>query len=217
MSRYRIDWLDAYREVAEHRKQLPESRLLDYIADIPAGPILDLGMGRGRHALFFAKMGRQVEGVDISEPPESVRDTIRKERLDLTYHVSDLRDFEIPKGRYALIIASRILQLFRRADIDAIAQRIQAGLKPKGLLYMFVFSVEDLEHIRKREAIEEVEENTYYHAGWDLHFHFFSRDEILGLFPDLRILSCMEGLVMERTGSNKRLNGVVEYVGQRKR
>ncbi len=215
MSRYRIDWLDAYREVAEHRKQVPEHRLLDYLADIPPGPVLDLGMGRGRHALFFAKMGRQVEGVDISKPPESIRKLIREDDLDLTWHESDLREFEIPKRKYALIIAARILQLFRKSEMAAIAPRIEEGLKPKGLLYIYTFSVEDIEHIQKRDAIEEVEENTFYHAEWDLHFRFFTREDILGLFPGLRLLTYSEGLTMARTGTNRRLNGVIEYVGQR--
>jgi len=207
-------WMDAYRETVLDRKQCPDFKLIEYLDLIPKGPVLDLGMGRGRHALFFAKLGREVEGVDTSTFSKGLPEVIEAEGLDLTYHRMDLRDFEIPHRKYALIIASKILQLFRKEDIEALAEQIQDGLKPKGVLYVYTFSVEDLQYITRRDEIEEVEENTYYHAKWDLHFHFFSREEILGLFPRLKLHYYTQGLVFNRAASKSRLNGFLQYVGQ---
>jgi cyclopropane fatty-acyl-phospholipid synthase-like methyltransferase len=210
-------WIDAYREVVENRKEGPDFKLIEYLDIIPKGPVLDVGMGRGRHALFFAKLGREVEGVDTSVFSKGLPEVIEAEGLDFTYHKMDLRDFEIPKRKYALIVASKILQLFQKADIKIIAERMHASLKPKGVIYIYTFSVEDLQYLQSWDKIEEVEKNTFYHAEYKMHFHFFSKEEILELFPKLKLHYYTQGVRFHKTKSKSRLNGVIQYVGQRMR
>ena len=206
-------WLKAYQETVEDRKQGPDFKLIEYLDILPKGPVLDLGMGRGRHAMFFAKLGRKVEGVDTSKLSKGISEMVETEGLDFTYHKMDLRDFEIKPKRYALIIASKIIQLFQKSDIEIIAQRMQVGLKRKGVLYIFTFSVEHLDHAIKLDDLEKVEENTYYHSDWKQHFHFFSRDEILGLFPKLKLEYYTDGLTFDRRPSRLRHTGVIQYIG----
>lgn len=217
MTKKKTFWLEAYRETVDSRKQGPDLKLIEYLDIIPKGPVLDLGMGRGRHALFFSKVGRPVEGVDTSTFSKGLHEVIEADELDFTYHRMDLREFEIPRRKYALIIASKIIQLFRKSDIERIADQIHHGLMKKGVLYIYTFSVEDLQYVKRWDDIEKVEENTFYHAEWDLHFHFFSREEILGLFPKLKLHYYTEGLHFDRRSSRSRLNGVIQYVGQRMR
>jgi SAM-dependent methyltransferase len=216
MSKKKTFWIDAYRETVLNRKDGPDFKLIEYLDVIPKGPVLDLGMGRGRHALFFAKLGRKVEGVDTSVFSKGLPEVIETECLDFTYHKMDLRDFEIPKRKYALIIASKIIQLFRKADIEILAEKMNAGLKHKGIIYVYTFSVEDLQYVKTMDDVEKVEENTFYHEEYDLHFHFFSKEEILGLFPELKLRYYTEGLRLHKSSKGERLNGVIQYIGQRK-
>jgi tellurite methyltransferase len=139
MRRKKTLWLDAYRETLEERKQGPDFKLIEYLDSIPKSPVLDLGMGKGRHAIFFAKLDREFEGVDTSKLSKGIPEIVAAGCLNFTYHKTDLRDFEIPKGRYASIIPSRIIQLFRKSDIECLAHQIQAGLKPGGVLYIYTF------------------------------------------------------------------------------
>ena len=122
MSKKRTFWLDAYRETVFDRKQGPDLKLIEYLDIIPKGPVLDLGMGRGRHAMFFAKLGHEVEGVDTSKLSKGIDEMVESEGLKFTHHRMDLREFEIPKRKYALIIASKIIQLFRKADIERLGR-----------------------------------------------------------------------------------------------
>jgi tellurite methyltransferase len=215
VSEGKTSWLEAYRETTEDRKQGPDFKLIEYLGIIPKGPVLDLGMGRGRHAIFFAKLGRVVEGVDTSELSKGIHEMAEIEGLDFTYHRMDLRDFVIRPKRYALIIASKILQLFSKADIEIIAERMQAGLKRNGVLYIYTFSVEQLKQIKKWDGLEKVEENTCYHSKYKQYFHFFTREEILRLFPDLKLEYYTEGLRFDRRPSRLRHSGVIQYVGQK--
>ena len=213
MTRKKTFWLDAYRETVEDQKQGPDLKLVEYLNIIPRGPVLDLGMGRGRHAMFFAKLGRKVEGVDTSKLSKGFQKVVDTEGLDFTYHRMDLREFKIRPKKYALIIASKIIQLFMMSDIKVLAERIQAGLKQKGVLYIYTFSTEHLDHITKWEDIKEVETNTYYHSEYEQHFHFFTREEILGLFPKLKLESYTDGLIFDRRPSRLKHTGVIQYIG----
>ncbi|MFX1271577.1 MAG: class I SAM-dependent DNA methyltransferase [Promethearchaeota archaeon] len=217
MTKKKTFWLQAYKEVVENRKQGPDFKLIEYLDIIPKGPVLDLGMGRGRHALFFAKLGRAVEGVDTSKFSKGLPEIIEAEGLDFVYHKMDLRDFEFPTRKYALIVAAKILQLFRKSDIEKIADKMQAALKPKGVIYVYTFSVEDLQFIQSWDELEEVEKNTFYHANYKLHIHFFSKEEILSIFPKLKLHYYTEGLRFHSTPRRSRLNGVIQYIGQRMR
>jgi tellurite methyltransferase len=215
MSKKQTYWIQAYQEVLESRKQAPDFKLIEWLHIIPKGPVLDLGMGRGRHALFFAKLGRKVEGVDTATLSKGLPKAVDVEDLDFTYHRMDVREFQILPGKYALIIASRIIQLFRRADIENLAKKIQAGLRPKGVLYVSTLSAEDLQYFNKWNEVEKVEENTYHYAKYNLDFHFFTKHELLDLFPELKIQNYTEELRFNRRSDISRLTGIIQYVGQK--
>ncbi|MCA1057635.1 methyltransferase domain-containing protein [Rossellomorea aquimaris] len=45
----------------------PIQTLVDYSPLVKEGNVLDLGIGEGRNALYFANKGFEVAGIDISE------------------------------------------------------------------------------------------------------------------------------------------------------
>jgi hypothetical protein len=103
---------------------------------------------------------------------------------------------------------------------------MKSGLMKKGLVYIYTFSTEDIELRNKpMEEVELVERNTYYHARYKMHFHYFTKDEFLELFSNLRTIYFAQGYDLDlRWGKGKdlskrkgRLNGIIEYIGQRVR
>ena len=116
MSKQTLSWTQAYQELKELWGFEPNWRLLEYLHLVRKGPVLDLGGGNGRNALFFAKLGFEVDYVDVSKTySKRLRKHTEEYGLDLTAHNMDIREFEIPEKRYTLIIASKILQLFPKA------------------------------------------------------------------------------------------------------
>ena len=209
-------WTQAYLKLKGQWKLEPNWKLIEYLHLIPPGPVLDLGAGNGRNALFFAKLGHEVDYVDISKTySKRMKDRAKAERLKLTAHNMDIRNFDIPEKHYALIIASKILQLLPKADIEDITRKMNAGLARKGLIYVYTFSVENLKHSKRLHELELVEENTYYHRKYRQYFHCFKSDELPSFFPKLRMIFYNRGTVHDLKKRNSRYHFILEYLGRR--
>jgi len=73
--------------------------------------VLDLGCGQGRDALFIARKGHVVVGVDLS--PTGIKQMVedaQKEGLAVTGIVANIVDF-VPEGQYDVILFDRILHM----------------------------------------------------------------------------------------------------------
>lgn len=80
-------WEEAYQGVEPLWGLKPDPILIEYARLAPNGRLLDLGIGEMRNALFLAKMGYEVEGVDIS--PNAIQRRI--ERAQRRHQKSRLR------------------------------------------------------------------------------------------------------------------------------
>jgi len=93
------DWFDRdeYEVVYGHRDEADAAKLIDLVVSVAhlphASRVLDMGCGRGRHAIPLALLGYRVVGVDLSE--NSIKEARRRaEALDLTidFRVGDMRE-----------------------------------------------------------------------------------------------------------------------------
>jgi 2-polyprenyl-3-methyl-5-hydroxy-6-metoxy-1,4-benzoquinol methylase len=88
--------------------------------------VLDVGCGQGRDALFIARMGHTVHGVDIS--PTGVADLLasaQREQLGVTADVADIRDYSWP-GTFDVILIDRTLHKLRADNRNAVLTSILA-------------------------------------------------------------------------------------------
>jgi SAM-dependent methyltransferase len=99
-----------------------------------AGPVLDLACGSGRAAVWLARQGWRVTGVD--HQPEVLalgRELARDAGVTVTWSVADLRDpGAVPAGRWAAILLFRFLHRPLLADLPA-------RLRPGGVLMLRTF------------------------------------------------------------------------------
>lgn len=93
--------------------------------------VLDIGCGQGRDALFIARMGHRVVGVDLS--PNGIRDlnaAAAAENLDIEGIVADIVTFD-PAGAFDVVLIDRTLHMLGEADRLAVLKRLIAVV-PKG-------------------------------------------------------------------------------------
>jgi 2-polyprenyl-3-methyl-5-hydroxy-6-metoxy-1,4-benzoquinol methylase len=129
--------------MTDYEKQYQETRdacgdpfeeFMDFFQhyDVVGADVLDLGCGQGRDALFIARMGHSVLGVDVSKTGISqMIENARLESLDVRGIVADLVTYH-PSGEYDVVILDRVLHMFksdsqRLAVLNRASEATRAG------------------------------------------------------------------------------------------
>lgn len=212
-----MGWEEAYKRAECLWGLKPDDALVNYASLVPKGKILDLGIGEGRNALFFALMGYEVEGVDLSRTAvERCIERAKAQNLKVKAEVRDLREVRIPEGSYSLIIAAWVLNFFKRSETDRMIDRIKAGVKKDGLIYLGVFSIDDPGYERAKARLKPVEGHTFYSPKMDSYIHYFTRDEIDSSFADFKTILFSSGIELDITHDQPHHHGFIKYLGQKR-
>jgi 2-polyprenyl-3-methyl-5-hydroxy-6-metoxy-1,4-benzoquinol methylase len=122
----------------------PAQFLRNQISRIPVGRALDIAMGEGRNAVFLAKKGFAVEGVDLSDVAIRKAKLLAQEnQVELRTTVADLNQYLIRPDTYQLIVNIQYLQ-------RSLVPQIQAGLRPGGYLVFENPTTEELKRQPRR-------------------------------------------------------------------
>ena len=97
--------------------------------------ILDLGCGQGRDALFIARMGHQVVGVDISKTGVAqMLEEAKQEGLEVLGVEADIVEYE-PSGEYDVVILDRVLHMLKEdSERQAVLEKAGAVTKSGGFI-----------------------------------------------------------------------------------
>jgi 2-polyprenyl-3-methyl-5-hydroxy-6-metoxy-1,4-benzoquinol methylase len=82
----------------------PSRLLQDAVRDRQPGAALDLGMGEGRNAIFLARLGWRVTGVDLSDVAlAQAKKHAEEAGVPLQATLADLDQYDIGRARWDLI------------------------------------------------------------------------------------------------------------------
>lgn len=97
-------WEERYQE-KQVWSGLPNETLVNQVHNLTVGTALDLGCGEGGDALWLARQGWKVTGVDVS-PTALARAQSQAEEsnLDITWVAADLATW-VPEGSFDLVLA----------------------------------------------------------------------------------------------------------------
>jgi SAM-dependent methyltransferase len=144
-------------------KREPNALLVSAVSGRTPGSALDVGMGQGRNALFLARAGWKVTGVDPAlEGVRQAKEAARAAGVPLDAIAGTIEDYELGRERFDLIA----LLYVGGAEL---AQRISTALKPGGLVVV-----------------------EYFHKDMERAFHHamgaFDTGELERLFPTFEVL-----------------------------
>ena len=106
----------------------PAKILIENVDILPIGRVLDIAMGEGRNAVYLAKKGFIVDGVDISETAlRKARRMARENRVNVNFYNADLNHYTIPNEKYEVILNIDYLQ-------RTLIPQIKRGLKRGGVV-----------------------------------------------------------------------------------
>lgn len=118
----------------------PAEFLRDHVDLLPVGRVLDIAMGEGRNAVYLAKKGFSVEGVDISEVAiRKAKRLARENRVSITTISADLTRYTIKPDYYEVIVNINYLQ-------RSLIPQIKKGLKKGGIVVYENHTVDQLKN-----------------------------------------------------------------------
>ncbi|EFO33679.1 methyltransferase [Roseibium sp. TrichSKD4] len=100
----------------------------------PPKQVLDLGYGQGRDAIFIARLGHKVTGIDTSSNGISqLLATARQEALPISGHVADLEGYG-PIGSYDILLVDRTLHMLPKERRGPVLTKFLNALAMNGHL-----------------------------------------------------------------------------------
>lgn len=149
----------------------PTEFLRDNLRMLPIGKVLVLPMEEGRNAVFLARNGFQVEGVDYSDVAlQKAKRLARDNGVSVTGINADLNEYVIPRESYDVIVNIN----FHRKRV---AGQIKQALKRGGIVLYESYTVDQLANISNRSARRD---------------YMLERGELRELFKDFEVITYRE-------------------------
>jgi SAM-dependent methyltransferase len=161
--------------------------------DLSGKHALDLGCGEGRYSLYLARNGCRVTAIDRSEAGmQKLKTTVDKQHLDINPTNMDIDAFDFAGNSMDIVVAATILDHLTDALRARVVDGIRTALKPGGILYANVFTVDDPGFLIQRGTTALPPDMVSDTA--ECMEHYFDRGELINLFPDLHTLYYYEGI-----------------------
>jgi tellurite methyltransferase len=195
--------------------ETPSDLVRQFAELAPEGRALDLGMGEGRDVLYLAQLGYDVTGVELSGPGIA-RCQQRANELgrEIKTVCADVRAYEIPARRYAIIVCNALFQFIDKKDARKLVGRIANGLKKGGIFLCQTFTIDDPYYKVHRRKSKEIAAGVFRDGAGNI-FSLYGYGELLQLCSELRPIYYREYDFYDTLHQPAHWHGVVDYVGRR--
>ncbi|HVC93715.1 MAG TPA: methyltransferase domain-containing protein [Pirellulales bacterium] len=160
------------------------------VANQITGSILDVGCGTGEHALYFARRGHKVLGIDyLEEPIKRAKEKADDRGLPVGFLVMDALVLNELPETFDTVIDSGLFHVFSNEDRRRYVEGLASVLKPGGRLYLLCFSdKEPGTHGPRRISKKEL--RRAFAGGWEIESTQPASFEVV---PNLKDISFSEG------------------------
>jgi len=118
----------------------PNKYVIDILKFKKSGTVLDLGVGEGRNAIFLAKKGFNVIGVDISKTGiKKFLEMAKNLNVKVKGVVENITKFKFERN-YDVILSIATLHFLKREEIEKLIQQMKFHTTKNGLNIITVFT-----------------------------------------------------------------------------
>ena len=185
--------------------------------DLEGRAVLDAGCGEGRYAIYLAERGCHVTAIDISEVGlDKLARVAEKRELDINCILGYLQGYTFSESAYDIVVAATVLGHLE----DGARQRVVAGikrtLKPGGILYVNVFTVDDPGY--RMQGSHRSAENPMAYGVSDTSMcveHYYRPNDLMRKFSDLQILYYSEGMREDLSHGAPHYHGLARMIASK--
>jgi cyclopropane fatty-acyl-phospholipid synthase-like methyltransferase len=183
-----------YRRTKDHFGTEPDPLLCRFLSVMPRNqPVLDIGAGQGRNALYLARQGFSVVAIDPSRVGvDMIAKAATKEELPITTHHCGFDTFTPHNGKFGGILLFGIIQVLSRESIQLLTRRIDEWLHPGGCAFITAFTTADAGYARYAAQWKATGENSFANEDGEVHT-YLKPGEILTLLPAYEVVHHWEG------------------------
>lgn len=156
--------------------------------------VLDVGCGTGRNAYYFAQLGAQVTGIDISHKAIQIAiSNTEKTDIHINYIVGDIST-DIPNQSFDFIIDILASNSLHESERASYLRHIHTSLAPGGFFFVRTLAKEgDKNAQRLLKDHPGKETDTYIMPGFGLVERVFSKNDFLALYGEgLELISLLK-------------------------
>ena len=181
----------------------PEPELMSLCGELPIGRALDVGAGEGRHSIWLAARGWDVEATDISsEGIGKLRKHAQEHGLSVTCRVGSASEQEFAHEVYDLVLSTgSALNFFKKAETKTIIEGLKKAVKPGGAIYVSLSIVGDPAYQRHRASASDVQDDSFLVDKMGCWVNAFQPKELRSSFSDFLIVSYAERDVLDQHGT----------------
>ena len=174
------NWFDTayYHELYKNRDTSEASQFIDKLITAlnPSidAKMLDIGCGKGRHAIQLANLGFDVTGIDLSL--SSIEQALKQEKDNLHFYQHDMRDiFWINYFDYAFNLFTSFGYFNTKRENNNAIQSIAQSLKNGGKLIIDYLNVHFTEQNMVHENKEMINDVSYTITRWHDDQKFYKK------------------------------------------
>lgn len=149
---------------------------------------LDLGCGLGRHSIYFAKKGFEVNSVDLSDyGVNHLKKWAEEEQLNIEMSVCDMLNLPFADDTFDCIMAYNVIYHTDTEGFIKVLKEIRRVLKSKGELFITLISKNTWLY-QKADKYKRIDDNTIlrneYHTELDVPHFYVDIEDIKKYFVD---------------------------------
>jgi SAM-dependent methyltransferase len=198
-------WDERYKDTEFAYGKEPNVFFKEWISTLEPGSILMPADGEGRNGVFAATLGWEVTSFDLSVEGQSKALQLAKEQgVALTYIVGDFEQLDFESESFDAI--GLVYAHFPADKKSGFHQKLNACLKPGGIVMLEAFSKNHLEYVKLHPQVG---------GPKDIH-ELYSTAEIMADFNNYEmLLLAEEEIVLEEGKYHNGKGSVVRFVGRK--
>ena len=206
-----------YTKVKSYFGRKPDPVIEQYYHKLDkTGRVLDIGIGQGRNALFLARHGYTVDGIDpAAVSADQVSMIAALEKLPINTFKSSFDLFDPPVKTYSGILLCGVIQVLSRDLIDVLMKRIRQWTGKGSLVFAAAFTTDCPTLPGYTREWQTLGKNSFTNKEGNVRT-FLEKGEILTLFKGFKVLHHWEGLGPKHRHGDGPIeqHGMTELVGQ---
>ena len=209
---------ETYKNSKDNFGAEPEPVLRNYYRRInKSQPVLDIGAGQGRNALFLAREGFTVDAIDPSKvATETISALATQEEQSIRTHQCGFDKFVSQADFYSGILIFGVIQILSWEYLNLLLEKVNHWTNRGSLLFVTGFTVADSSFTRYSQPGKTIGKNSFADGQGNLRT-YLEAGEILKLFSEYEVVHHWEGVGPEHRHGNNPIerHAMTEVVLQR--